>query len=98
VRSAPSAAKLPELVANLCKTLEARNVARYFIRNVPIGDTVALVDKKIGHTYRLRVEAHTIVVLSISKQQPEPTTTTMPVLFLFNSRIMQAYRNKVVAA
>lgn len=95
---APEAAKLPALVSGLCQTLASRNVARYFIHNVRIGETVTLVDKKVGHTFRLKMEAHTVVILSISKHLPKLQENRMPVLFVVNSRILQAISNKAVAA
>ena len=94
----PEAAKLPSLISDLCKKLTQRSVARYFIRKIRIGDTVALVDRTAEYTYRLKVTAHAIVILSISKQIPTAAYSKVPVLILVNTRLLQAINNEAVAA
>ena len=59
------ATKLPEIMSALCKSLCIRAVARYFIRDVRLGEIIALVDRKNGYTYRLRMDVHAIRVLEI---------------------------------
>ena len=61
------AAQLPAIVPQLCRTLSMRSVAKKCINYVRIGDTVALVDQQAGYAFRLKIEAHAIYVLEISK-------------------------------
>lgn len=51
------AAELPAILPKLCENLSSRGVGRYFIRNIRIGETIALVDRNLGYSFRLKMEA-----------------------------------------
>lgn len=93
----PEAAMLPEILPKLCETLSSRSVARYFIRYIRIGDTIALVDKKLGYSFRLKMEAHAVCVLSITKNLTPPRDMGQ-VFYLVNSRLLHAVSSLAVAA
>lgn len=59
------AAKLPTIMSRLCESLCIREVSRYFINDIRIGETVALVDNKNGYTYRIRMESHAVRILAV---------------------------------
>lgn len=75
------AVKLPSISERLSRTLQHKDVARYFIRDIRIGETVALVDRQCGYTFRLRVEAHAVHVVGIYRKPPKNTVQQMVVLF-----------------
>ena len=66
------AGKLPRIMAQLCKTLTVRDVARFFIQSVRIGESVALVDKVSGYTYKIRMDTHSVRVLEIHENSRRP--------------------------
>jgi len=89
--------KLPQITRLLCKSLAERNVARFFIHNVRIGETVALVDKKNGYTCRIKMEAHTVRVLEIHEniyRQEESAN----IVYLVNTGLMRAVSGGKAAA
>ena len=47
--------QLPAIISSLCRTLSKRQVARAFMHHVRIGETVALVDRKMGCSFRLKM-------------------------------------------
>lgn len=92
------AARLPEIVPQLCNTLSMRAVSRMFINNVRIGDTVALVDKKMGYVFRLKMEAHAVCVLEISRNTVPPKDAAQ-VFYLVNStKLWQPFANRLAVA
>jgi len=90
------AAQLPSIVTRLCKTLSMRSVARYFIRDIRIGETISLVDKKAGYAFRLKVGAHDICVMGIYENQPPKDNTH--VLYLVNTNLLRSVAGRMVAA
>lgn len=90
------AAQLPVIVPRLYKTLPLPNVARYFMRDVRIGDTVALVDKENGVAFRLRMETHTVCILGIYTNQRPPEDT--PIVYLVNTHLLRSIQGRAVAA
>ena len=78
-------AKLPEILPKLCKTLSLRSVSRKFMRHVRIGDTVALIDRKMGYSFRLKMKAHTVCILEINKNTVPPKDAAQ-IFYLVNSR------------
>ena len=90
------AAQLPTIVPRLCETLHLPTVARYFMRDVRIGDTVALVDRENGVAFRLRMETHAVCVLGIYQNQRPPEDT--PVVYLVNTHLLRSIQGRAVAA
>jgi len=90
------AAQLPVIVPRLCETLPLPTVARYFMRNVRIGNTVALVDKENGVAFRLRMETHAVCVMGIYLNQRPPEDT--PVVYLVNTHLLRCIQGRAVAA
>ena len=92
------AGKLPRIMNRLCKSLSMREVARFFIQSVRIGDTVALVDKVSGFTYRIRMETRAVRVLEIHESDRIPHDNIKAV-YLVNWGLLHAVSNiKAVAA
>ena len=91
------AAELPIILPKLCESLSSRSVARYFIRNIRIGETIALVDKNLGYSFRLKIEAHAVCILSINKNLSPPIGSAQ-VFYLANSRLLHSVRRMAVAA
>jgi hypothetical protein len=89
------AGKLPGIMRQLCKALEMREVAWFFINDVRIGETVALVDKVNGYTYRVRMEAHAIRVLEIYENSRSPENTRS--FILVNWGLLRAVSNLEMA-
>ncbi len=90
------AVRLPSTVARLRKTLTMRGVARYFIHDIRIGETISLVDKEAGCAFRLKVEAHSICVIGIY-ENPPPRNASQ-VLYLVNTNLLRAVKGRLVAA
>lgn len=90
------ASQLPSIVARLCKTLSMRSVARYFIRDIRIGETISLVDKKAGYAFRLKIGINNICVLGIYENQPPKDNTH--VLYLVNTNLLRSVTGRMVAA
>ncbi len=92
------ATQLPSIVTRLCKTLSMRGVARYFINDIRIGETIALVDKKAGYAFRLKIGAHSICVMGIYENQP-PQKDNAHVLYLVNNTsLLRLAAGRLVAA
>ena len=92
------AAKLPAVTRRLCKSLSIPGVARFFIHQVRIGDTVALVDRNAGHTFRIRMEAHSVRVLEVYENGWRPEGDT-PAVYLVNWGLLRpVVGQKAVAA
>ena len=88
--SAQLAARLPAVVSSLCKTLTKRHVAKTFMNNVRIGDTVALIDRRNGCTFRLRMEAHSVYILGIHFSTA-PLEQAGQVYYLAHARLWQRH-------
>ena len=93
----PEASRFPAILPKLCESLSSRSVARYFIRNVRIGDTIALVDKSLGYSFRLKMEAHSVCILSINKNLVPPKNKDQ-VVYLVNYRLLHSVQGMAVAA
>lgn len=92
------AARLPDIIPKLCHTLSMRAVSRMFINNVRIGNTVALVDRKMGYVFRLKMEAHAVCVLEISRNTSPPKDAAQ-VFYLVNStKLWQPLDNRSAVA
>lgn len=92
------ASRLPDIIPKLCHALSMRAVSRMFINNVKIGDTVALVDRKMGYVFRLKMEAHAVCVLDIS-QNTVPPRDAGQVFYLVNSaKLWQPLGNRSAVA
>lgn len=91
------AAKLPAIVPKLCNTLSMRSVSRKFINDIRIGDTVALVDRRMGYVFRLKIEAHVVCVLEIERTTIPPKDTAQ-VFYLVNSRLWQPVSGRTAVA
>ena len=89
------ALKLPAITARLRQVLRRRKIARHFIRDIRIGDTVALVDRKCGYTLRLRMEAHAVHIVGI--YQKPPKDIAQQIVVLFGDRMFGAVCKKVAA-
>lgn len=92
------AAKLPDIMNRLCKSLSIRFVTRYFVKNVRVGETIALVDKTTGYTCRIRRGAQSIRVLEIydNRHRPQDDATA---LYLVDWGLLRSVSNaKAVAA
>lgn len=81
------AARLPVIVPKLCKTLSMRPVARRFMNEIRIGDTVALVDRRMGYVFRLKMESHAVCILEINRTTTPPKDASQ-VFYLVNSRML----------
>ena len=92
------AGRLPGIMAKLCKTLAVRDVARFFIRSVRIGETVALVDKVSGYTYRLMMDTHAVRVLEIHENSRRPADDIQAVYFVDWGLLRAVSNVKAVAA
>ncbi len=92
------AGRLPRIMAQLCKTLTVRDVARFFIQSVRIGETVALVDKVSGYTYRLRMDTHAVRVLEIHENSRRPADGIQAVYFVDWGLLRAVSNVKAVAA
>lgn len=91
------AAELPLILPKLCESLSSRSVARYFIRNIRIGETIALVDRNLGYSFRLKMEVHAVCILSINKNL-SPPVGSVQVFYLANSRLLHSVKRMAVAA
>lgn len=93
------AARLPAIISNLCETLSRRQVARTFMHHVRIGDTVALIDRKNGCSFRLKMEAHSVCIIEIGFTAAPPESSGQ-VYYLVNSRLWQRHngRNRLAVA
>ena len=92
------AGRLPQIMRRLCKSFAKRNVARFFINDVRIGETVTLVDKTSGYTCRIKMEANAVRVLEIyeNAHRPEESANTV---YLVNIGLLRAVPGgKAVAA
>lgn len=88
-RCKPSlAAQLPSIIPKLCRTLSMRSVAKKFINYVRIGDTIALVDRQAGYIFRLKMEAHSIRVLEVSRTTG-PLKQAARVFYLIDSSLWE---------
>lgn len=56
---------LPIIVRRLSYLLALQDVADFLIHRVRIGDTVVLVDREAGQTFRLEMQAKAVYVLGI---------------------------------
>lgn len=83
------ALQLPRITGELCKTLSMRQVAKSLMLNIRIGDTVALVDKNTGYTYRLQTEKSEILVLGIYDNRRQPDYPVEHTLLLINTRLLK---------
>ena len=92
------AGKLPGIMELLCKTLTVRDVARFFINDVRIGETVALVDKGNGYTYRIRMDAHAVRVMEVYENHRRPANGVKAVYFLNWGLLRSVPGQKAVAA
>jgi len=91
------AGKLPTIMNRLCKSLAMREVARFFIQSVRIGDTIALVDKVSGYTHRIKMETHAVRILEIHESGRLPQDDVKAV-FLVNWGLLHAVSNKKAVA
>lgn len=89
------ALKLPTITERLQKVLRQKDIARHFIQEVRIGYTVALVDRKCGYTFRLRMEAHAVHIVGI--YQKPPKDIAQQVVVLFGDRLFGAVCRKAAA-
>ena len=89
--------QIPAIITGLCRTLSKRQVARAFMNHVRIGDTVALVDKKMGCSFRLKMEAHAVCVLGIHFTTRPPENATQ-VYYLINDLLLQRHENRMAVA
>jgi len=93
-----TASRLPELMHRICRTLTRHNVAHVFMKNIRIGDTVALVDKVNGYACRIKMEAHTVRILEIYETENQPAASVKAV-YLVNRGLLRAVPGgKAVAA
>jgi len=92
------AGRLPQITHQLCRALARRNVARFFIHDVRIGETVALVDRKNGYSCRIKMEAHAVRVLEIHENITRPEVSAN-IVYLVNTGLMRVVSGrKAVAA
>lgn len=91
------ASQLPVILPKLCKTLSMRPVARRFINDIRIGDTVALVDKRMGYVFRLKMDAHAVCILEINRTTTPPKDAAQ-VFYLVNSRLWQPISGRTAVA
>ncbi len=91
------AMKLPSIVTRLCKTLSMRGVARYFINDIRIGETISLVDKKAGYAFRLKIGAHSVCVMGIYENH-SPQKDGTHVFYLVNTNLLRIAAGRPVAA
>lgn len=91
-------ARLPYIIGKLCGSLRRRDVARHFIQNIRIGDTVALVDKRSGYAFRLQMQAHSVRVLGIYEYQSYPKEPKQQAVYLLNSSMIWAAAGRKAAA
>lgn len=91
------ASRLPAILPKLCKTLSMRPVARRFINDIRIGDTVALVDKRMGYVFRLKMEAHAVCILEINRNATPPKDAAQ-VFYLVNSRLWHPVPGRMAVA
>jgi hypothetical protein len=89
--------KLPGVMNQLCKTLSVKDVARFFIHDVRIGETVALIDKVNGYTYRIRMDAHAVRVLEVHESGRHPANDVQAVYFM-NWGLLRAVSNRQAVA
>lgn len=92
------AARLPYVIGKLCKTLRRRDVARHFIQNIRIGDTVALVDKRSGFAFRLQMQTHRVEVLGIFEHQSYPKEPMQQAIYLLDSSLIWAAAGRKAVA
>ena len=92
------AAKLPQIMHRLCRTLARREIAKYFINDIRIGETVGLVDKMNGYAFRFRMEAHTIRVLEIHENNNRPADSANTVYLVNWGALRSVSGGKAVAA
>lgn len=89
------APRLPGIVSGLCKALSSRQVARAFMHHVRIGDTVALVDRQRGCSFRLKMEEHSVCILGIQFAAIPPQDAGK-VYYLVNSRLWRRHGSSMV--
>jgi hypothetical protein len=89
--------KLPGVMNQLCKTLSVKDVARFFIHDVRIGETVALVDRVNGYTYRIRMDAHAVRVLEVYESGRHSANDVQAVYFM-NWGLLRAVSNRMAVA
>jgi hypothetical protein len=89
---------LPVITGLLCRTLKRRDVARQFIQNVRIGDTVVLIDRQTGYTYRLQMQVHSVCVLEIYQQSEKPRETAQQAVYILNGAYLWAVSDRKAAA
>lgn len=92
-----TATRLPSIISSLCETLSKRQVARAFMHHVRIGDTIALVDREKGCSFRLKMECHSVCVLDIQFTATPPKSAGQ-VFYLVNSRLWQRHGNRSAVA
>ncbi len=92
-----AAAQLPSIISGLCETLSKRQVARAFMHHVRIGDTIALVDREKGCSFRLKMKTHSVCVLGIQFTATPPKSDGQ-VFYLVNSRLWQRHGNRSAVA
>ncbi len=73
-------------------------MSRFFIQSVRIGETVALVDKVSGYTYRLRMDTHAVRVLEIHENSRRPADDIQAVYFVDWGLLRAVSNVKAVAA
>lgn len=89
--------QLPAIISSLCRTLSKRQVARAFMHHVRIGETVALVDRKMGCSFRLKMEAHSVCVLAIHSTTAPPQNAAK-VYYFINDLLLQRHDNRMAVA
>ena len=89
---------LPKVIGRLCGTLKRKDVARHIIRNIRIGDSVALVDHRSGFAFRLEMDVHAIRVIGIYEQQAYPKEPASQAIYLLRNSLLWAVPGKGVAA
>ena len=92
------AAHLPKVIGRLCGALKRKDVARHIIRNIRIGDTLALVDHRSGFAFRLEMDVHTIRVIGIYEQQAYPKEPASQAVYLLKNSLLWAVSGEQVAA
>ena len=76
----------------------SRFAARFFINDVRIGETAALVDKGNGYTYRIRMDAHAVRVMEVYENYRRPANGVKAVYVLNWGLLRSVPRQKAVAA
>jgi len=93
------ASKLPDIMNRLCQSLLKPWVSRYFTRSVRTGQTVTLVDKANGHTYRVKkMRASAVLVLEIYENNHRPTDGVQAIYLVDWGMLRVVAGESVVAA